>query len=204
MTFYAVLTGQLEHASDLTPDGLSDVMTDLHLASEMMAGWTQGHITSFARRGGGGWQIVLNRPRLALRATLYCCAVVQRRGHAAATRIAVADGDGTLPPERDPNAGHGPVFMASIRALETMAPKTRLCHAAGGPDAAIYRLAGAICARWTAAQARAVAEMLPLPRATQAAAASRLGITRAAVQQALAGADYRALIAAIGHMEAWA
>lgn len=203
MTQFAVLTGDIVQSSNSTPAELAQMMAALERASAEISGWASTLATGFARRGGDGWQLALDRPRLAFRAALYCQAVIRRMGDGCATRIAVADGEGTLP-QNDPNQGYGAAFTRSGRALDAMDRYTHLVHAAGGAEAAAYRLAGSLTESWTAAQARAVAEMLPPNTATQAQAATKLGITRTAVQQALAAADYRALMVAVRHMEDWA
>lgn len=201
MKLHAVLTGDIIDSTDLTAEALDLAMETLQAASQEISRWVLGMTCDFARRGGDGWQMALDRPRLAFRATLFCQAVLRRLGPEYATRIAVADGEGQLPPEGGPNAAHGPAFTQSGRALGKMNRFARLTHAAGGAEAAVYHLADAISEGWTQAQARALCEMLPPAGATQADAARALSITRTAVQQALAAAQYRSLNLALQAIE---
>lgn len=201
MKRFAVLTGDIVASTDLGPDQLTETMEALRAAAREIAGWADGMETGFAQRGGDGWQMALDRPVLAFRATLYLQAVLRRLAEGRTTRIAVAEGAGSLPDDRDPNKAHGPAFTASGRGLDQMGTHVLLLHAEGGATGAAYRLADALAAGWTQAQARALCQMLPPGTVTQAEAAAELGITRAAVQQALAAADYRALHDALQMME---
>lgn len=200
MKFHAVLTGDIVSSTALPPAQLDQVMDCLEGATRDIGRWAPGLVAGFARRGGDGWQMALDRPRLAFRATLYAQAMLRRMGADLSTRIAVADGEGTLPPE-GPNAAHGPAFTASGRALTTMDRQARLTHAGGGAEAAAYHLADAISRGWTQAQARALCEMLPPLGRTQAEASETLNIGRSAVQQALAAADYKHLSLALQAIE---
>lgn len=203
MTF-AVLTGDIVGSSELTARELEAAMAALGDAAGQIGTWEDGIVTAFARRGGDGWQLALDRPHLSLRAVLFLKAALRRADPGGTTRIAVAEGDGTLPPppRRDPNAAHGPAFTASGRALGAMPRHARLTHAAGGAMAAAFRLADHISDGWTQAQARALFEVLPPGSGKRAEAAARIGITREAVNQALWSAGYRALSDAMNHLEA--
>ncbi|MBF9036837.1 hypothetical protein HKCCE2091_21595, partial [Rhodobacterales bacterium HKCCE2091] len=145
MTDLAVLTGDIVASTDLGAEGLAATMHALNAAAGTLSDRT-GAATAFARRGGDGWQMVIDRPLFAFRATLYCAAVVRRLEDGRATRIAVATGDGTLPPGGDPNAGHGPAFTASGRALDDMDRHTRLARTGDPAEAAAWRLADEIVA----------------------------------------------------------
>lgn len=203
----AVLTGDIVASSDLTVGDLSRVLEALHAAVRDISGWGgDGMVTGFARRGGDGWQAVLAPPRYTFRAALFLRAATRRTASSPATRIALAEGPGQMPPATgaapDPNYGHGPAFTDSGRLLETLAGRTEMAHAAGGSLDAAVRLADAISQGWTQAQARAVYEMLPPDAGPRAQAAGRLGISRSAVNQALWGASFPALEAAITLIEA--
>ncbi|MEM9755624.1 MAG: hypothetical protein AAF914_06510, partial [Pseudomonadota bacterium] len=169
-----------------------------------LSGWDAGAIAGFARRGGDGWQIAIQPPTRALRAALYCRAVLTRQSETYVTRIAVAVGKGQMPlkPVANPNAGHGPAFTASGRLLEELDRHVHLAHASGGAVSAAFRLADQIAQGWTRAQARALCHTLPPDSGPRAETAELLGITREAVNQALWAAGYRAIGDAIEMLEA--
>ena len=200
MTILSILTGDIVDSSDLSAAELDRTMGALDAAAAEIAGWGVGTL-GFARRGGDGWQLALAPAPLALRAALYCQAVVRRLDERRETRIAVAEGAGQLPADGNPNAGSGPAFVDSGRLLEAMDRHARFAHADGGPMAAAFRLAGRIAEGWTQAQARALCEALPPETGPRAEAAQRLGISREAVNQALWSASFRALEDALQHME---
>ncbi len=99
---WAVLTGDIVDSSALAPDALDAIMRDIQEISLEGAGWqhAEGDATYtgfFARRGGDGWQIAINRPLLALRLALYINARLRILNPDYATRIAAATGEGDLP-----------------------------------------------------------------------------------------------------------
>ncbi|MFX0540261.1 MarR family transcriptional regulator [Roseovarius sp. S4756] len=200
-------------------DALDAIMRDVQKISWECSGW--GHsddddtITGFARRGGDGWQIAINRPRFALRFSLYIKARLRLMESEYSTRIAVAFGEGELPdvmsessktPDglafADLNSAHGPAFIASGRLLEELAGDTLMAHADGGAMDAAFRLADYISQSWTQAQARSLCLMLPPGAGPRRAAAEQIGISRQAVDQALNSAGYPAIMAAIEAIEA--
>ncbi|MFC4730408.1 hypothetical protein [Salipiger abyssi] len=199
----AVLTGDIVDSSSLSAEALGETMAALREAVAAISGWSADIGAGFSQRGGDGWQAVLDRPALAMRAALYCQACLRRLDRDRATRIALAIDDGTLSDaEREnPNIAHGPAFTASGRLLETLSGHRLMVHAAGGAEAAALRLADHISQGWTPAQARAVCEMLPPGAGPRAEAAERLGITRQAVNQALWSAGFPALEEALGYLE---
>lgn len=200
---FAILTGDIVASTDLNQAELTQTMTRLEQAAHDIAQtWDGSPRTGFARRGGDSWQLAIAAPHYAFRATLYCQALIRCLGDDRATRIAVAEGDGTLPPDGDANAGHGPVFIASGRALETMGRHSFINHAEGGAKTALFRLADTITKGWTTPQAEALVEMLPPGKRTQAEIAHKLGKKHASsVQQLLAAAEYRAIQDAIRAIE---
>lgn len=208
----AVLTGDIVDSSDMTSDALDRILELLDSLAWELSGWahttedrtdTLFKRTPFARRGGDSWQIAMNRPRLALRASLYLQARIMAHDPPAQSRIAAATGDGTLPgdPEADLNSAHGNVFSDSGRLLDDLKGRTLLAHAAGGPLDAAFRLADHISQGWTAAQAQAVSLMLPPGSGPRRVAAEQLGISRQAVDQSLWGAGFPALEDALALIE---
>jgi len=196
----AVLTGDFVASSDLAPSELDRAMDELRAAAEDIAGWHGGTLSGFGRRGGDGWQIVIDRPTLWLRAALYCRARLRRLGPAE-SRVAIATGDGTLPADGDPNAAHGPAFTESGRLLDTLHAPLLMSHAAGGAAAAAAVLADQVSQGWTRAQARTLCALLPPDPPTHAELAEALGISRQAVDQSARAAALPALAEAIDQIE---
>lgn len=199
----AVLTGDIVESTRLSPAALDATMAALAEGAAQIAGWPGQPATGFARRGGDGWQMVCDHPAIAIRAALYMQACLRRLDRSRATRIALATGQGPLTQAvlDDPNTGHGPVFTASGRLLEQLSGRQYLAHAGGGALAAALRLADHISQGWTPAQARALCEQLPPDAGPRAEAASRLGISRQAVNQALWAAGFTALDEALSFLE---
>lgn len=204
MTRFAVLTGDIVESSALSAGALAETMAALDEAAKEISGWGGWMIVGFARSGGDGWQMAMDRPALAFRAALYLQAVLRRISKARATRLAIAIGDGTLPEaERpNPNEGHGPAFTASGRLLNEISGQARMAHAAGGAEAAALRLADHVSQGWTVAQARALCQVLPPGAPPRAEIASELGITRQAVNQALWSSGFLAIEDALDFLEA--
>ncbi len=200
---HAVLTGDIVNSSAIEAAELDVTMQALHHAAIEISGWNGHTVTGFARRGGDGWQIAMERPELAMRAALFLQAILRRLAPERATRIAIAFGDGALPTAtwQDPNKGHGDAFTASGRLIDHVPRHALMAHAAGGLIAATLRLADHISQGWTQAQARALVEALPPDAQTRAKAAAKLGISRQAVNQALWSAGYPALTDALEFVE---
>ena len=198
---FAVLTGDIVDSTALSAAELSAALGALEMAVQDLTGWTNSMVTGFRRRGGDSWQAALSAPQLGLRAALYLAATLRSEDKDLSTRIALAAGDGTLPPDGDTNSASGPAFVASGRLLEGLPRHNHISHASGGALAATTRLADHIAQGWTVAQARAMREMLPPHAGPRTVAAERLGITRQAVNQALWSAGYPALSDALSLVE---
>lgn len=203
MTGYSVLTGDIIASSDLGAEELDDVMQTLDAAAKEISGWGGDRLTGFARRGGDGWQAVVQGSMFWFRAAIYMQAALRRHSPAIQTRIAVAESDQPLSPiaGHDPNAGHGPAFTSSGRHLGELTGKVLMGHASGGAKAAAIRLADEVIRGWTQAQARTLCEALHPSAGTRAAIAGDLGISREAVNQALWSSGYLALRDAIKLLE---
>lgn len=205
---WAVLTGDIVGSSDMSSGQLDDIMEAVNDAARNMSGWDLANNvraeSAFARRGGDGWQIAINRPEAGLRAALYVQARLRLLSDAFETRIAAASGEGALPddPALDINSAHGDVFQASGRLLESLSGRTRMAHADGGALDAAFRLADHISKGWTQAQARSLCVMLPPGAGPRRYAAEQLGISRQAVDQALWAAGFPAIEAALELIEA--
>ena len=196
----AILTGDLVRSTDLKPHALVMSFEALEGATDDIAEW-QGASTHFARYRGDGWQMILTRPKLALRAALKIIAAVRSLGDGHATRIAVGLGEGELGQGGSLASAGGAAFVASGRALDAIDPKIHLTIAAKGAEGALYRLADHVAKGWTPAQSRAVEPLLAPDRPTHAAVARQLGISRQAVEKALNGAGFGAIEASLNLVE---
>lgn len=193
----AVLTGDLVRSSDLTPPQLNTAMTALQNAATTVASW-QSDTATFARNRGDGWQLCLTDPKYALRTALYLATALRLEKPDITTRIAVATGAGTVTGD-DLNTAHGPAFVASGHALDTMKPPVLL--AATGKTNATARLLDHIASGWTQAQARAMHHALSPKKPSNRKIADQLGISRQAVDQALDAAGYTAVNEALRMIE---
>ncbi|MGX9354485.1 hypothetical protein ACS3SW_04810 [Roseobacteraceae bacterium S113] len=197
---WIVFTGDIVDSTALSPRELEHAFTGLSNATRAM-----GHLVDdiiWVRRGGDGWQMALTAgqtPISPLRAALVIAAHFV--AHGSATRIAAAEGDATLPANRDLNTAHGPVFQASGRLLDEIPSGQWLDHAAGGAQRAAFHLADHIAQGWTQTQARTMAHMLVPGAGPRADLARELGKSRQAVDQALNGAGIRAISAALNALE---
>lgn len=200
---WAVLTGDLVDSSSEFPEDIDAAMETLDRCFMGTGRWQRGLTTGYARRGGDGWQAAVSEPRLALRVALYMQAGLRAGYHGdRTTRIAVATGDGILPPDGDTNAASGPAFTDSGRLISNMPKWSIFVHASGGIENALFQLAGTLSAKWSAAEARAVYELLPpLSDKTHRDIASKLRISRRAVGDALARADFHTIKRALEEYE---
>ncbi len=172
-------------------------------AAKGIAGWDAA-VSAFGRRDTQGWQLAMAQPLHALRAALYVQAALRRLDKRLGSCIALAVSKGVLPDGPTPrlDRGHGPAFTRSAALLATLGPQRRMAHARGGAQHAAFVLADHVARGWTQAQARAVAEHLPPGAGPTSETATRLGISRQAVDQALSAAGFPALDAALTAWEA--
>ena len=196
----AVLTGDLVRSTELDPHALVITFEALERAAAEISQW-QGASTRLTRYRGDGWQMIVTRPNLALRAALKMIAAVRSLGEGHATRIAVGLGEGELGQGGSLASAGGAAFVASGRALDAIDPKVHLTIAATGAEGAMYRLADHVAKGWTPAQSRAVEPLLAPDRPTHAAVAHQLGISRQAVEKALNGAGFGAIEASLELVE---
>lgn len=204
---YTVLTGDIVASTEMPAKALDGIMKALKNAAWQMSGWDDSKQnkteTAFARRGGDGWQLAINRPAYALRSALFVQSQLRSIHDDYTTRIAVAIGEGELPPDVnvDLNSAYGTAFQDSGRLLETFSGRTMMAYAGGGALDAAFRLADHISQGWTQTQARALAVMLPPGSGPRRIAAEQLGVTRQAVDQSLWAAGYTAIADALKQIE---
>ncbi|WP_141536239.1 hypothetical protein [Thioclava sp. ES.031] len=124
-----VFTGDIVGSSRLTASELSAALDAIEGAAAVLRP-ALGE-TAFARNRGDGWQIAITQPRLQARLALLIRAKLRALGGAFSTRIAMAEGDGTLPADGNLNGASGAVFTASGQLLDSL-EGPRIAHAAGG------------------------------------------------------------------------
>lgn len=195
----AVLTGDLVGSRALGPELVETAFGRLSEGAGTVAVW-QGAETRFTRSRGDGWQMLLIRADLALRAAAWLRALlIAETG--ADSRIAMATGSAQIDIGQDLNAASGEAFTASGQALDAMEETRRLAHADGGAIGAVTRLADHLVCRWTPTQAKAVVLALPPDPVTRAEAGRALGKSRQAVDQALSAAGFQPLSEALAMVE---
>lgn len=201
----AVLTGDIIQSSDLAEDQLKTALATLAEAAGKIGDWP-GTTTAFSLRGGDSWQMAMTTDRYALRAGLCLRAALRGLGKGFDSRIAITLGVDSMPPDGNPNAALGPVYIASGRLLEEIKGDGGIRWQA--PDAAdpraysaVARLADHISRDWTKAQARALIHHLPPAPPKREETAKRLGITRQSVNKSLWSAGFPALSEALDLVE---
>ncbi len=144
----------------------------------------------FTRYRGDGWQIHLDTAGAALGTLIWLHAKLRATGLKIDTRMAVGIGHVTTLGTTSLADAAGPAFESSGQAIDKMG-KTRLEIAGMGVTAdhhALFGLIEHIVFGWTPNQSEAAAIALANPDMTQEDIATRLGISRQAVQLRLAGA----------------
>ncbi|PID62801.1 MAG: hypothetical protein CSB44_03060 [Gammaproteobacteria bacterium] len=115
----AVLTGDLVRSSRLSPEALDDVRHELQRAVADIADWTPGfvpHEADFFR--GDAWQLLLQEPTLALRATIFLRARLIAIGRDA--RIGIGIGAMDAASAKRVSLASGPAFLRSGHALDRL------------------------------------------------------------------------------------
>lgn len=196
---FAVLTGDIIKSTSLDNSLLEQGLVALSDGAEQLSEWAQAPC-HFSRARGDGWQMVLARPALSLRACLFLRAELRRHGRDLASRISVAVGNGTIPESGDLNAAGGDAFLRSGRGLEAMKRRQQLAFDSGENNGAVraaFHLADALSRGWTEAQAAAIAGLLHPDAPTQADVARTLQIAKQAVQQVADATEFDAVEAAL-------
>ncbi|TVR47752.1 MAG: hypothetical protein EA425_15375 [Puniceicoccaceae bacterium] len=155
---------------------------------------------------GDGWQVALERPRLALRVALFLRCRLRQGEDGVDTRVSIGIGPVEHLPKRRVSRGDGPAFRLSGRGLEEMDPRRLMAWAeepavpAADP---LFALLDAVTGRWTARQCLAVAGAL------QGWSQERIGsawtpapIAQPTVGGHLESASWRAVEAALDFFEA--
>ena len=205
--FMAVLTGDLVASQKSGTEKAERAMQQIMASASDLAGITQ-HDTRFTRFRGDGWQILLTNAGHALRACLIILADLRASGLGIDTRIAVGIGAIDHSGTTDLSDAAGAAFLASGRGLDVLTKQRRLTISGGQSEyhllqAGIFDLVDWQSRQWSPLQAQAVALALRPNWRTHQDLASRLGITRQAMQSRLASAGFAALELPILAFEHW-
>lgn len=211
----AVLTGDLIASTKAGDTAIDRAMQALSQAARTIGDWS-GHDTRFTRFRGDGWQLYLEKPGLALRATLFLTAYLRASDAGLASRLTIAIAPYTHLGASGLWGASGLAFEQSGHRLDKMGRRDRIAFAnsdedtlefgavptAQGPwQGAVLALAHWQASNWTREQAEAVALALDPINPTQDQIAQSLGITRQAVQARLKGAGLAALQPALAAFE---
>lgn len=157
---------------------------------------------------GDAWQLVLRRPKMALRVAIYLRARLRALEEPADTRIAIGLGDAEHIDPKEVSLSLGEAFTLSGRALDEMGRRRAIRLSV--PDRLkhqtfwlppILSLCGAIIGRWKPRQAEAVALMLIENGRTQEQLARDVKVSRQALSKALLSAGWPAIDEAITVVE---
>lgn len=147
----------------------------------------------FSRFRGDGWQLYLSEPGRCLHSCLFIMARLAAAPEALGTRISVGIGTVLVLGETSLETSLGEAFTLSGRGLDDMGKGQRLTvdgEGVGDFQKLAFAFAEDIAARWTLPQAEAMAHLLSPHMPSRSAIAERLGITRPAVDQRVAGARW--------------
>ena len=192
----AVLTGDLIASTDAGPVATDRAINTLSGAARRLSDWA-GADTRFTRNRGDGWQIYLEFPGLVLRGALLLTAALRTSETGLASRVSAAIGRVNRLGDDGLSAANGEAFTIAGQNLDSMPRGAKLCIGGTQPvgpwPEAIFDLVDWQSHRWSREQAEAVALALDPEAPTQAELASRLGITRQALQARLQTAGFSAL-----------
>ncbi len=189
----AVLTGDLVASRKAAPATNDRAMQVLETAAQEFGSASDTDLR-FTRFRGDGWQVLVRDPQLVLDAVLYFHASLRAAKPDIDTRISAGIGTMGFPGTRDLSDAAGTAFFASGDNLDNTKKRRFII---GGQGIGIWQnatflLVEQIAMGWTTAQAQAVALML-IGDFTQEDIATRIGVTRQAIQLRLASAGFSAL-----------
>ena len=196
LTLFAVITGDLIGSTAAGPAALTASMHVISSTAAQIGFWPGSSDTRFTRSRGDGWQMVLDRPGLALRAAFVLQARLRSLSDGIPTRISIGVGAAVSLGTADLSDASGPAFTASGKGLDQMATGATLALTCGPGTPfqhALAALADALMCGWTPQQAEATALALHPANPTLAEMAAKLGISKQAINYRLAGANLRAL-----------
>ncbi len=197
-SFSAVITGDLIHSRQASTTQVDLAMDTLRDAAKEAEG-RSNRILKFTRFRGDGWQIHLDTPGAALGTIVWLHAKLRATGLKIDSRMAAGIGGIETLGTTTLADANGPAFITSGQALDTIGKHRFTIAGIGVTDEllAIFELVEHIIFGWTANQAEAAAIALAYPNQTQEDIATKLDISRQAVQLRLAGAGAASINRAI-------
>jgi hypothetical protein len=205
---YAAISGDLVKSSRLSADELDQARERLRAAAAELDQWEPGTLAGgidFFR--GDAWQLLLTRPRWALRSAMYLRAVVigARLGD---TRVAIGIGRVEQVASERVSLSTGEAFALSGKGLDALGRRrclaVNLSDATGTrsePLAVILHLCDVLIQDWTARQAQAVQGALRNQTQVEIAESLTPKTRQPTVARALAGAGWDALEHALQFFE---
>ncbi|RPE71757.1 hypothetical protein EDD53_0885 [Pacificibacter maritimus] len=191
----AVLTGDIIGSTALGSEKLERAIKALSTCADTQQTW-MGESLNFTRHRGDGWQVVLAKPKYALRSALAFRAALRAEDTDFATYIGLAEGriEGTL--DTNLNSASADVFVQSGHALDmaAMVGPESLIFEPQQPKYAVLPSVDYISKSWTQAQAAAILPMLaPNTQTSYTDIAKALGKSRQSVTKSLASAGLEAI-----------
>lgn len=191
----AVITGDLVNSTALGHIKIEQAFATLEACAKVQADW-YGAPLHFTRHRGDGWQVILTRPKMALRSVLAFRATLRTKGSEFDSYMGIAEGDvvGDIGP--DLNVETADVFTDSGRNLTTVREKLSWQRIECNIDAiqAVSILADDITLGWTPTQAETVLQFMdPNKKHNKTKVSKTLGKSRQAVTQTLSAASFGAI-----------
>lgn len=191
----AVITGDLVNSTELGHIKVEQAFATLGACAKMQADW-YGAPLYFARHRGDGWQVVITRPKMALRSALAFRATLRTKGSEFDSYMGIAEGDvvGDIGP--DLNVETADVFADSGQNLNSVREKLSWQRIKCNADAiqAVSILADYITQGWTPTQAETVLQFMdPNKKHNKTKVSKTLGKSRQAVTKALSAASFDAI-----------
>lgn len=160
----AVFTGDLVGSTNLTETQIDTAFEALIKCAEEAEKW-HGASLQFTRHRGDGWQVILAKPKLALRTALYFRASLKALGAEFDTYIGGSIGEVETIASADLNTRNEDVFIQSGQVLESIKSwthiTTKMLIAPTLSEGASAVLADHIANDWTPVQAEVMSISLP-------------------------------------------
>ncbi|WP_092064293.1 hypothetical protein [Poseidonocella pacifica] len=196
----AVLTGDIVESTSLGRDRLESVFAALEDAAEELSLWQEAD-PKLTRFRGDGWQLVVMRPTIALRAALFLRAAIRRHGRDLDTRISIGTGAVDALPDGDLSGASGSAFVSSGRGLDQIRKTARIASDGSGPLRAATLLADTLTRGWSPAQAAVAYYALNPDRPTQSEIGEAVGSSQQNVQKVMEAAHLPDILTALNALE---
>ena len=191
----AVITGDLVNSTELGHIKVEQAFARLEACANMQADW-YGAPLHFTRHRGDGWQVVLTRPKMALRSALAFRATLRTKGSEFDSYMGIAEGDVVGDVGPDLNAETANVFTDSGRNLTSVRDILSWQKIKCSVDAiqAVSILADDITQGWTPTQAETVLQFMdPNKKHNKTEVSKTLGKSRQTVTKTLSSASFGAI-----------